>query len=176
MALAKIWPRKKPVRRKMPEKKKGLPILQIIGAIIVIAIVGGVLVLQSLNDPISKSEMGIPDVGIDVLEAPYSANVGDSITITWRLIGVTVDKSELVYSNNARGGFGSDFDTSTLTVDGSTYEDISEGQPGESEFEGQTFTTTINVEYVPIFMRIHGVSGETNYWLQDELVVLEGEE
>ena len=156
---------------KAEPKKSGLPILQILGAIIVIGIIGGWLFLNSLDDSFEEVDFGVPDVGIDVLELPIMVDVGEQVTITWRVLGTDVDKSELVYSVLPKGEFGEDFDVSTLEVDGSGYERIVEGQAVESEFEGETFSATIDVEYTPVFMRIHAVSGPTNFWT-DEFVLL----
>lgn len=157
---------------KLPEKKKGLPILPILGGVVLLLLVGGFLWINSMNDSLTESEMGIPKEGIDVLEAPLSASIGNTITIKWRVLGVTADSSEVVYSNNARGGFGSDFDTSSLTVEGSTYEDLARGTSTQSDFGGQIFATTVKVEYLPIFMRIHAVGNNKNYWT-NEIVVVE---
>ncbi len=151
--------------------KKGLPILPIIAGIIVIAIIGGFLWLNSMNS-LGDVDIGVPKIGIDVLETPLSAKVGDTITITWRVLGVTADSSEVVYSSLPRGGFGNDVDVSALTVEASTYEEKSEGQKTSSDFGGLVFTTNINVKYLPTFMRIHAGSGSKNYWT-DEIVVME---
>jgi len=160
---------KKP--EKLPEKKKGLPVLQILGAIVLLVLVGGFLWLNSMNS-LGDVDTGVPKIGIDVLETPLSAKVGDTITITWRVLGVTADSSEVWYSANPRGGFGNDTDVSALTGEESTYEEKSSGKTTASEFEGQVFTTSIDVKYVPIFMRIHAVSGGKNYWT-GEIAVME---
>jgi hypothetical protein len=177
---AKMAPKKeavkmaeKPVMQGSPKApaKKGLPVIPIIVGIIVVIIAGGWLFLNSLNDSLEDVDFGVPEVGIDVLDSPIVASEGEEITVTWRVLGTTVDSSELVYSQLPKGGFGDDFDVSTLEVDGSGYEGMIEGQSAESDFEGQVFSANLRVEYSPLFMRIHAKSGETNYWT-DELVVL----
>lgn len=153
-----------------PEPGKDLPVLPIIGGIVLVVLLVGFFALNSMNS-LGDADTGVPALGIDVLEAPVTAAVGDTITVVWRVVGTTAESSELVYSSTPKGAFGADADVSGLTVDASGYEGRSAGQPASSEFSGSAFTASITVDYVPLFIRMHAVSGSNNYWT-GELVVM----